>query len=98
MRWAVARALPSCAVLSTQSRKDIVNPALGLGVASLDDASTQKGLLQLYDSVLASTEVVDVSGNLWLTSFMEAERKRGASPGWTSTGLPERIASFVTPG
>ena len=79
------------------SGKDIVDSALGVGVAPLEDASTQEGLLHLYDSLIASTDVIDSFGTFWLKSFMEAERERGSPPGWNSVGLTGKLESFMMP-
>jgi len=75
--------------------QDIVDSALGVGVAPLEDASTQEGLLHLYDSLIASTDVIDSFGTFWLKSFMEAERERGSPPGWNSVGLTGKLESFM---
>ncbi|CAE7282578.1 Ptchd3 [Symbiodinium pilosum] len=52
--------------------EDVVDASLQLGVASLEDASTQRGLLKLYRSLLASSDVVDASGLLWLNPRTES--------------------------
>eukprot|EP00437_Effrenium_voratum_P049312 CAMPEP_0181519284 /NCGR_PEP_ID=MMETSP1110-20121109/65706_1 /TAXON_ID=174948 /ORGANISM="Symbiodinium sp., Strain CCMP421" /LENGTH=1087 /DNA_ID=CAMNT_0023649719 /DNA_START=30 /DNA_END=3294 /DNA_ORIENTATION=+ len=75
--------------------QEIADPALDLGVAPLEDASTQEGLLHLYDSLIASTDVIDSFGSLWLKTFKEAERERGSPPGWNSVSLTGKLESFM---
>ena len=77
--------------------KEIADPALDLGVAPLEDASTQEGLLHLYDSLIASTDVIDSFGSFWLKTFKEAERERGSPPGWNSVSLTGKLESFMMP-